>query len=500
MKNHIKKKHVPMLILIIFYLLTRLFHLTLLPIFNDEAIYLYWAKLIAATHAQWFISLTDGKPPILIWVMAFFLKLLPSSQYLLAGRLPSVVTGLVSMLGIYALSHFLFHSRKIATLTAFLYIIVPFALFYDRMALFDGFLSSMMLLSVYFSLRTSRSLEKRDAFLWGFFLGMAFLAKINALLFLFLTPVCFFLFSPRERVIRQWKKMLILSAIAIVVSQLLRFSLIVSHGYQEYTIKSVFRYALPLSTLVAHPFLVFPRNIVAYVSWFTSFITVGVFFLGIAGFVLLLKTKRHIGIVMALLWGVPILATSFVSIVTMPRYIFFVLPYFLIVAGYAAMQLIRKSIFVYIVATIFIFSAAFDALLLWHPPDAPLPEVDYYQYVSGYPSGYGLGKIFAFLYTESKSKQITVVPLGMLGSYPYAFHLEFWNDPHVTVVSFWPVENDTREKILALSKATSVYVVMKDTADGLHSNFLEELHLGEILRADKPNSDKPILLAVPQLF
>src|SRR5260221_8817672 len=217
-------------------------------------------------------------------MMVVFLKLFPPTWYLFAGRFPSVITGLVSMLGMFSLSQFLFRSRKIAILTAFLYILSPFALFYDKMALFDSFLSSMLLWTVYFSLRTSQTLAKKDAGLWGFFLGMAFLAKANALLFLFLSPICFFLVLPWEQLRKQWKKVLVLLGIALGVSQVLRYSLIISHGYHEYASKNTSQVAIPFSTLIMHPFQVFPANIVLYMSWFISFVTLPVFLLGLIGF------------------------------------------------------------------------------------------------------------------------------------------------------------------------------------------------------------------------
>lgn len=488
----------PLILVVTLYLFTRLFHLAVLPIFNDEAIYLYWAKIIATTNKHWFISLTDGKPPLLIWVMSFFLRIFPSPQYLVAGRIPSVLAGLVTMLGIYSLSRFLFHSKKVAIVTALLYIVTPFALLHDRMALFDSFLSSMLVWSVYFSLRTARSLQKKDASLWGFFLGMAALAKINALPFLFLTPVCFLLSLPKNWIANHRKKVLTLLIFAIAVSQLLQHSLLVSRGYQEYFTKSTTQYIVPFSTLIRSPFIVFPKNIASYVSWFVSYGTVGVVLLGIAGFALLMKANRRIGVIMIFLWSIPLLTTSFASIRAYPRYVLFVLPYVLVAAGYAAARLFRKTVSALLLIPLLVFPLIFDALLLTQPHKAPLPDVDYYQYVSGFPSGYGLLKIFNFLHSEAKSKPVTIVPLGMLGSFPYAFYLEFWDNPYVTVRSFWPVKHTTQEEIRALSKTTSVYVVMKYTADGEHLNFLEELRLQEILRAEKPNSDKPILLAIPK--
>ena len=65
--------------------MTRLTKLTLIPIFTDEAIYLRWAQ-IALGDPRWrFISLIDGKQPLLIWLFLPFVKYI--SDPLVAGRI-----------------------------------------------------------------------------------------------------------------------------------------------------------------------------------------------------------------------------------------------------------------------------------------------------------------------------------------------------------------------------------------------------------------------------
>ena len=60
--------------IIISYFLIRTTSLLSMPIFTDEAIYLRWAQT-ALNDASWrFISLTDGKQPMFIWVTMIFMK------------------------------------------------------------------------------------------------------------------------------------------------------------------------------------------------------------------------------------------------------------------------------------------------------------------------------------------------------------------------------------------------------------------------------------------
>src|ERR1700759_2787635 len=92
--------------IIILYFFTRLFHILTLPIFTDEAIYVHWSQ-VAQHDASWrFISLTDGKQPMYVWIAMLFLKVI--SDPLLAGRLVSVLAGYLSLIGIFLLGREIF--------------------------------------------------------------------------------------------------------------------------------------------------------------------------------------------------------------------------------------------------------------------------------------------------------------------------------------------------------------------------------------------------------
>ena len=98
-----------LVLLILIFLATRLVQLTLIPIFTDEAIYLLWAQ-IALSDPRWrFISLIDGKQPLLIWLMLPMVKYV--ADPLVAGRLVSIICGLVAMTGFSVFSYYLTKSR-----------------------------------------------------------------------------------------------------------------------------------------------------------------------------------------------------------------------------------------------------------------------------------------------------------------------------------------------------------------------------------------------------
>src|SRR3990167_11077829 len=112
--------------LLIGYFLTRTINLSKFPVFSDEAIYIHWAK-VAWHDASWrFISLTDGKQPLQTWGTIPFLKLFQSDA-LLAGRLFSVFTGFIGLVGMFAFLYYLFNKRT-AFIGSFIYVFTPFFL------------------------------------------------------------------------------------------------------------------------------------------------------------------------------------------------------------------------------------------------------------------------------------------------------------------------------------------------------------------------------------
>src|SRR3990172_9786470 len=132
------------------YFFTRLVNLKLIPIFTDEAIYTWWAQVALNDPAQRFISLQDGKQPLFIWLAATLQNFV--SDPLIGARLVSVFAGFGSIIGIYFLGKELF-SEKVAKIAAVFYLILPFTLLYDKLALVDSLLTMFGIYAVYLSVK-----------------------------------------------------------------------------------------------------------------------------------------------------------------------------------------------------------------------------------------------------------------------------------------------------------------------------------------------------------
>jgi len=128
--------------------ISRVVNLLEVPIFTDEAIYIRWAQIGLNDPAHRFISLTDGKQPLFTWLMYPFLSIF--TDPLFAGRFVSVLSSMLAVSGIYFLAKELFN-RKTAVFACILYLISPFALLYDRLALMDSLLSALLVWCLYFT-------------------------------------------------------------------------------------------------------------------------------------------------------------------------------------------------------------------------------------------------------------------------------------------------------------------------------------------------------------
>lgn len=475
------------------YFFTRLYNLTLLPIFTDEAIYIYWAKYIVTTQSHWFIALTDGKPPPLTWIIGILLSIFPQDWYLVAGRLPSVFFGAMTLFGSYKLARLVFQSKMTAVFTSLLLVFSPFMLVYERLALYDAQLTAMLVWCVYFCVRTAGTLSFKHAALWGIFLGLGFLSKPPALLYLLITPVCFLLIVPVSKLKSHWKNILLCIGIVILLSEGMNNLQRVSGAYQASLVKNQ-QFQQPIEEIIKNPLALVQSNVYVFSTWLVAYYTPLVLFAVLIGFVVTLRVKRREGVVLFLLWIGPIIAFAIAGRQIFPRYLLFMTPYAFMVVGYMLSILWERKMGKLIVSgaciLLLFLPLRFAFLLLVNPIHAPMPTADFNQLVAEHPSGYGLEEVFTYIKDQSKSEQVTVATQGTFGLYPYAFYLEFWGDKNVRILPKWPLDKLDDEMYEARKKG-EVIVVLKEIK--VIPPTLQDLEL--VKRIEKPMSTKyPILL------
>src|SRR6185295_19014457 len=105
----------------------------------DEALYAYFARLIASGHDPLLAGVVVDKPPAAFYLTALSMLVLGPSE--LAARLPELAAGLISVPLLYALGRRLYDGPT-GQLAAWLLALSPFAILFSITAFVDPLLSA----------------------------------------------------------------------------------------------------------------------------------------------------------------------------------------------------------------------------------------------------------------------------------------------------------------------------------------------------------------------
>jgi len=425
-------------VLALFFL--RLYHLTILPIFADEAIYIRWAQVMKAEETLRFLPLSDGKEPLFMWAIIPFLKFIHNPLF--AGRLVSVLSGFGTMIGISYLSYLLFKSKKVALVAALMYAISPFAFFFDRMALVDSMLSMFGVWMFIFAYLAFTKKRLDFAMIAGFALGGAWLTKSPALFFALMLPTLW-LFAGwpkgKKAVLLNLVKLLGLSIATWVIGygmyNILRlgpnFSLIASRNLD---------YVWPMSHILTDPLDPLKPFVDRSFQWIEMMGPWVMLVLAIGGILANLK-KHWRQVIVLFVWFLgPIMVQSEFAKVLTARYILFSIPFLVILAG--SVFTIQKKKWILIFAVILAFFVAqalvFDRGLLVNPEKANLPRSERSGYLEEWTAGQGIYEISVFLKNERKNlpagRQVVVGTEGYFGTLPDGLQAYMNDTPSVIVV------------------------------------------------------------------
>lgn len=478
------------------FLATRLGNLTIIPLFNDEANYIYWAKIIAETGKGWFITLTTGKPPVFLWLMVPFLRVLPAKEYLLAARLPTVLSGMIGFWGIYQLTLLLFQSKRMATVAALFYVLCPFILLYDRLAMFDSQLSAMLVWTVYSIVKTARTFQVKHAVMMGFFWGMALLSKPTAILFFGMAPIIFFLQIDRKELAKKFWRVVNLVLVAFVIAFLLHGFLAVSTGFPLYLQRALEYTHNPSIAYTPSRMTIFLTNIADSVRWMWNFYTWPVFMLGACGLLFLGVRYRRTGLSLLALWAVPTLILAFFGGIYFPRYFLFTTPYFLIAGAWFFSFIIsgKRLLGLLLLLGVLLPAAKYDLALLTDPPAAPLPQLESWQYVTGYPNTYGFEPIYQYLDKQLQNGPVTLFVQGSFSHFPHAFDLYYWGNKSVRIIEIWPLTALSMDMFEA-EKTSQVFLVLRHNHMEPESDILEVLPVEVVVEGKKPGGLDSVYLA-----
>lgn len=447
------------------YFATRLINLTLLPIFTDEAIYIRWSQ-IGAQDANWrFISLTDGKQPMFTWIAMVLLRLLPLWDPLFIGRLVSVVAGFGSLVGIGLLSFLLFKNKRITLLSCFFYLISPFSLLYDRMALYDSLVATFFLWNLSLAVLLVRTLRLDVALLLGMMLGAGMLNKTSGFLSLYLLPTTLLLadWEKKDR-LRKLVRWMALVAVSVGISQALYSVLRLSPLLHMVTAKDAL-FIYPVNEWLAQPFRFVEGNLRGMFDWLWRYMSVPVVVLVAAIFLL----RRITGEQLLLLfwWVLPFVALATFGKVLYPRFILFMAMPLLVLSAVGADWILhtlrRKLALVTLFALLVLPSIRADYYILFDPISAPIPEADLGQYMNEWPAGWGIKESVAYLKQEAAKGKISIYTEGTFGLLPYAIEIYLVNHPNVRIYGIWPLPQSPPPDLVSDAADHPTFFLMNQT-------------------------------------
>lgn len=421
------------------YFITHLFNLGLLPIFTDEAIYLRWSQIMAYDAALRYLPLIDGKPPLFMWLVSIAMRLFSQMDPLVVGRLVSVFSGFFGLIGIYFTAYQLFKNKKIAYLSAIFYLLTPFTFFYDRFTTADSLLSALGIWSLGIGVLLVKTLRLDVALIEGIVLGLAFLTKSPATLFLLFLPVNLILFDFKSKNIpRRLLKFGGLLMIIVVVSQSIYSILRLFPLFHMITQKNS-EFIISLSEFLKQPFGLFLGNIKSLILWEYLYTTPLIFASAIVGFLTIVKDKSVTKLILLSFFLIPLFAMASFNKVIYVRYLLPFTPGLLILAA-SAIAKIKNFTVMFIICVILLALPIYtDFKLLTDPINAPIPQADRDQYLDGWAAGFGVNEVRAYIATLSGHQVIATE--GTFGLMPYALELDQKDYPNVEIKSYWPLPN-----------------------------------------------------------
>jgi len=458
----LRKHAVPIsvLFLIVLYFFTRFFHILTIPIFTDEAIYIRWAQ-IAKQDANWrFISLTDGKQPMFIWVLMVVLKFIKDP--LLAGRFVSVLAGIATTAGLYFLGAEAFKNKWVGFLSAFFYVIYPFGIVYDRMALYDSMVGAFAVWSLYLEILLVRNVKTNLAYLSALVIGGALLTKTNAFFDLYLLPFSLILFDWKSK--ERMQKLIKWSGLAILVAGLsyLYYSILRLSPFFHIIDEKNTIFVYPFREWLSHPLTYFVSNWKGLFNWLLLYMTFPMLILLIASFFLNKKYLKE-KILLFIWFFAPFLFLALFGKTIYPRFILFMtlplIPIIVDSAIHLSTKLKSRSAVVLLGIVLLAMPLWADYKIYTDFGHAPIPRSDKDQYSNDWPAGGGVKESVDFFNKEAEKGKIYIATEGTFGLLPYALEIYLVENPNIKIVGYWPMNEDVFQNLIKISKEQPTYFV-----------------------------------------
>jgi 4-amino-4-deoxy-L-arabinose transferase-like glycosyltransferase len=364
--------------------INRLYHLSWLPIFLDETIYIRWVHAITADWNKWWLPLKEfGWEPLSIWISSGLNMVVGDS--LMSLRLTSVFFGFLTGLVLYLAVKALF-DRRTALFSLAVIWFSPLVLLHDRLGLRgDGLVNLAVALTFYGTILRLKAKKSGGAYLISLGIIIGLMAKTSALVLPMSVGLAYLYFRPKLKV-HDWLAGLLSLTPAV-------FYYVT--GFLPAVLSKAAVFSLPVVSWGSMG----SANLTQMLSWNYQYTTWPAIALIALGAVWLWLTNKKI-FWLLLLFVLPTWVLLAVTAKIMfPRYM---LPGFLIDLIFAGVGLsyLRQHLPKFFLPGLLIFflPALFtNYRIINNIAEANLPEIDRWQYITGWPSGYGLRELTNYL-------------------------------------------------------------------------------------------------------
>lgn len=441
------------------YFALRLPSLTLQPIFADEAIYIRWAQIMKSEPTLRFISLSDGKTPLFMWMMTGVFKLV--SDPLLAGRLLSVLFGFITLSGAVTLG-WRFFNQRVGLLAGLLVVITPLVFFFDRMALVDTALAACGIWVIVLAFSLAQHPTFRTSTLLGYLMGAALLIKTPGMLNFLSLPSSFLLRNPKYRLLP-----LLLSWVWAIVTSMVMYNMLrLGPGFVNLSSRNQ-DYIHPLNRIIDYPLDPLFPHLRDLIDWWPKMMTPPVFVLVLIGIAWTLLFRKKTSLVL-LLWIVIPLTIELEYLKTFTaRYVLSAVVPLLILAAAASDQILtflEKETFnkikwlpiLLLIAVLTPVALYYDYQLLTDPHSANLPHEERRGYFEDWTAGPGLKEIGQYLDQKARLKPIVVGTAGAFGTLPDGLMIYLDKTPQLSLV---PAQNVIPEDLYQSALLHPTYFV-----------------------------------------
>jgi hypothetical protein len=333
----------------------------------------------------------------------------------------SVLAGISTVVVVGITTYFVSNKKLfISVFSSFLFAVVPYSVFFNRLALADSLLSLFVISSFLLFFLVAKHVRLDLAIFTGFSLGFAWLTKSPA--------IYAFLLLPLNIVVSQRKfQVLLLFIVSFVLANGMYNVLRLGPEFHMIAQRNL-DYVWPLSEIIKHPLDPLIPHLKDTFGFFYFFITP-------FGLILLFASlfTRHALSHKLILWAwvlIPIVSQSMFAKAFTARYLLFTLPFIVILISQAVSS---HRFLKFAGLLLFLNCLLVDMNLLTDPANAGLPRIERSGYLEEWTAGFGIEEMSKYLISQGP-KPILLGAEGFFGT-PFDGFKVYLNDyPNIRII------------------------------------------------------------------